>query len=66
MYVSRNIEARSRNHSRRGKAINSTHLCACVYVWVGMSARELVHAFARVALLIQHEERRHSVICGLS
>jgi hypothetical protein len=38
MYISRNIEARLRNHCCRGKAIRITHLSACVCeracVWV--------------------------------
>jgi hypothetical protein len=39
MYVSRNTEARSRNHCYSGKAISITYLCVCVCVCVRVRAR---------------------------
>jgi hypothetical protein len=49
-YLSRNIEARSRNHFCHGKAISITYFCVCVCVCVC------------VALVIQHVKRMHRII----
>jgi hypothetical protein len=38
----------------------------CMHMIVGVGARALVCACARVALLVQHATRRHIAICGLS
>ena len=66
MHVQRNVEARSRNHCCRGKAISIIQFCVCVRAraraWVGAWAC----AYACIALQIQHETRRHIVTCGLS
>ena len=68
MNVQRNIEARSRNHCYRGKAIIITYLFVCVRasvcVYVGARARARARAracpYERVVLLIQHATRHHS------
>ena len=75
MYVLRNIEAYSRNHCCRRKAIILTYFyayvraggsvgeCMRVCVGMGVGAQALACACALVALLIQHALLRHIVIC---
>jgi hypothetical protein len=50
MYVKRNIEARSRNHCCRGKAISAYIFCVCVCVCM------------YVALVIQHALRMLRIV----
>jgi hypothetical protein len=68
MCAQRNVEARSRNYSCRGKAKSIPCFCmrVCVYAWGRVGAEERVCACARVPLIIKHATRRHIVICCLS
>jgi hypothetical protein len=68
MYVSRNIEARSRNHFFRGNAISTAYVCVHARVVRGcVWMRGFWRVSSRVALPIQHAKlMRHIVICGLS
>ena len=64
MYEYRNIEARSRNHSCRGKTISITYLClrACV----SPGAWACTCACVYVALLTQHATRMRHVVTSFA
>jgi hypothetical protein len=66
MYIYHNVEARSRNHCYRGKAISNTYLyvCACVRARANVCPGGWVCACAcvHVALLILHATRMRYIV----
>jgi hypothetical protein len=70
MCVQRNIEARSRNHYCRGKAVSITYLCLCVCGGGGVPGRVGVYMCVRVCSIAYPARNAYApycdVICGPS